>query len=243
MNISSQITSSSSVKHGAHCCLLLLTVIILGWSTGVFWSSAEKEKRNNLNPFEEYGLVATFFLYLTRLISFLVLPQTLFNFIGLVFYNAFPSSEKVRIKGSTVFAPHICFRVVTRGDFPDLVKFNVRRNRKTCDDARLTNFAFEVVTDKAIPELGGIGVREIVVPSSYRTPHGSLFKARALQYCLEPEVSTLTDQDWIVHLDEETVLTKRALGGILNFVMCGKHDFGQGVITYANDQVCQRLEY
>jgi egghead protein (zeste-white 4 protein) len=66
-----------------------------------------------------------------------------------------------------------------------------------------------------------------VVPSSYRTKSGALFKARALQYCLEEDVNVLSDADWIVHLDEETIVTEAAMRGILNFVLDGKHQFGQ----------------
>lgn len=43
--------------------------------------------------------------------------------------------------------------------------------------------------------------------------------------------------DWIVHLDEETLLTDNSVRGILNFVLDGKHQFGQGLITYANEEV------
>ena len=59
----------------------------------------------------------------------------------------------------------------------------------------------------------------------YRTKTGAKFKARALQYGLEPSVRILQDDDWIVHLDEETVLTHSALVGILNFVQDNKYTF------------------
>ncbi|GLV35548.1 egghead [Carabus blaptoides fortunei] len=45
------------------------------------------------------------------------------------------------------------------------------------------------------------------------------------------------DSDWIVHLDEETLLTENSVRGVLNFVLDGKHQFGQGLITYANEDV------
>lgn len=73
--------------------------------------------------------------------------------------------------------------------------------------------------------------REIDVPSSYSTKTGAKFKARALQYCLEDDVNVLRDEDWICHLDEETLLSSNAVCGILNFCEDGKHPFGQGVIT------------
>lgn len=40
-----------------------------------------------------------------------------------------------------------------------------------------------------------------------------------------------------MHLDEETLLTENSIRGILNFVMDGKHHIGQGLITYANEEV------
>jgi beta-1,4-mannosyltransferase len=40
-----------------------------------------------------------------------------------------------------------------------------------------------------------------------------------------------------VHLDEETIITENAVRGILNFIFNGKHEFGQGLITYANEDI------
>lgn len=84
-------------------------------------------------------------------------------------------------------------------------------------------------------------IREIVVPKEYRTKTGALFKSRALQYCLEDSVNVLNNNDWIVHLDEETLLTENSVRGIINFVLDGKHPFGQGLITYANENVVNWL--
>ena len=47
----------------------------------------------------------------------------------------------------------------------------------------------------------------------------------------------LNDDDWIVHLDEETLLTENCVRGILNFVSDGRHEFGQGLVTYASNPV------
>lgn len=102
---------------------------------------------------------------------------------------------------------------------------NIAINMKTCYDAGMENFIFEVrfsfsnfsfffyqvVTDNAINLPAQPRVREVVVPSSYRTKSGAKFKARALQFCLEDEVNILQDNDWIVHLDEETLLTHNAV--------------------------------
>ena len=44
-----------------------------------------------------------------------------------------------------------------------------------------------------------------------RTKSGAMYKARALQYCLEDDVNILQENDWIVHLDEETLLTQNSV--------------------------------
>ena len=123
----------------------------------------------------------------------------------------------------------------------DVFQENIALNMKTCYDAGMENFIFEVVTDRAINLTQQLRVREVVVPTSYRTKSGAKFKARALQYCLEDDVNILQDNDWIVHLDEETLLTHNAICGILNFCEDGKHQFGQGVITYANGEIVNWL--
>lgn len=62
-------------------------------------------------------------------------------------------------------------------------------------------------------------------------------QARALQYCLEDETNILSDNDYIVHLDEETLVTEDSMRGIINFASSGNHQFGQGLITYSNGNI------
>ena len=38
----------------------------------------------------------------------------------------------------------------------------------------------------------------------------------------------LKDEDFVIHLDEETVITEDAARGILNFISENKHAIGQG---------------
>lgn len=198
----------------------------------------DKEKAY-IDPWETYGILGATILYILRFLTFLTLPQVLCNFGGLILFNAFPG--KIKLKGSPLLAPFICIRVVTRGDFPDLVKENVSRNMNKCIDVGMENFMIEVVTDKAINLPKHRRIREVVVPAEYKTKTGAMFKARALQYCLEDNVNILADTDWIVHLDEETLLTENCVCGILNFVQDGQHQFGQGLITYANERIINWL--
>ena len=88
---------------------------------------------------------------------------------------------------------------------------NVDTNMETVAGVGLHNYIFEVVTDKALNLPPNARVREIVVPNGYRTKSGALYKARALQYCLEDDVNILRDDDWIVHLDEETLKTDNSV--------------------------------
>ncbi|KAJ8878582.1 hypothetical protein PR048_019163 [Dryococelus australis] len=224
---------SSRTKHFLHCLLLFTVIAVFELCTGGIRLGSSKAEY--LDPWERYGVVGTIVLYFLRLLAFLSLPQVIFNFVGLTIYNAFP--DKVILKGSPILAPFICIRIVTRGDYPQLVKANVSRNMMTCTQAGLENFIIEVVTDKSLGLPDRRRAREVVVPPKYRPKSGALFKARALQYCLEDGVNILADSDWIVHLDEETLLTENSVRGILNFVLDGKHHFGQGLITYANEDV------
>ncbi|XP_050442535.1 beta-1,4-mannosyltransferase egh [Adelges cooleyi] len=225
----------SWTKHLLHCALLVIVISVFEiWSGGVKLS-ADIQNTFNFNPWERYGFMWCLMLYLLRFLTFLPLPQVLLNFGGLTLYNAF--QDKVMLKGSPLLAPFICIRIVTRGDYPQLVKANVARNMARCLETGLENFIIEVVTDKYVGLPVHRRIREVVVPKSYKTKTGALFKARALQFCLEDNVNMLADCDWIVHLDEETLLTENSIRGILNFVLDGKHQFGQGLITYANEEV------
>lgn len=231
---------TSKTKHYLHCCLFITVIFVFEVFTGgIKLIDSAFVPATDINPWLQYGFFGTCVLYALRFVTFLPLPQVLFNFVGLTFYNAFP--DKVVLKGSPLLAPFICIRVVTRGDFPQLVKNNVTRNLNTCLSARLENFLIEVVSDKQLGLPQNRRIREVVVPAGYHTKTGALFKARALQYCLEEDVNELSDNDWVVHLDEETLLTENCVKGILNFVMDGKHQFGQGLITYANEEVVNWL--
>ncbi|XP_045492317.1 beta-1,4-mannosyltransferase egh [Colias croceus] len=225
------------ILHLLHCTLFLSFIFFFLVFAGAI--NLDDKEKVSIDPLETYGLLGAVILYIFRLLTLLTIPQVICNFSGLIFFNAFPG--KVKLKGSPLLAPFICIRVVTRGDFPKLVRNNVTRNMNTCLDLGLENFIIEVVTDKAIDLPKHRRVREVVVPREYKTKTGALFKSRALQYCLEDNVNILSDTDWIVHLDEETLLTENSVRGILNFVFDGQHPFGQGLITYANEEIVNWL--
>ncbi|CAE1234876.1 EGH [Acanthosepion pharaonis] len=231
-----QIKVASIQQKVQHLLVFTAMCIFIGlviYVTGGFQD--ESDPNQQINPIETYGWCLTILFYVLRALPCLSLPFTLSNFLGLTFFNTFPS--KPHLKSSPLLGPFICFRVVTRGDYPLLVRENVEQNLSTCIKVGLDNFMIEVVTDKPIHLQDMPRLRTLVVPYSYSTRAGSLYKARALQYCLESDINILSDEDWIVHLDEETVLTEDSVIGIFNFVADGNVEFGQGVITYAKDKI------
>jgi len=148
----------------------------------------------------------------------------------------------------------LCFRVCTRGDLPLLVKETCRRNAALLDSLGVPSI-IEVVSDNCLglPDtrdlkredlnhLTGCGhIVQMVVPPSYQTSRGALFKARALNYALKAGGSCLEDDDIIVHLDEETVLHCSAVRGIQGFTRVHPDRIGQGVIVYGHGDIVRTL--
>ncbi|KAL3096718.1 hypothetical protein niasHT_025146 [Heterodera trifolii] len=235
-------TLSPNLKYATHIIFFISWILFVEILYGVipFLDNAKSAVAfsidESFSPIERYGIVNTFLLYLLRFLSLLVLPQCICNSLGLILFNSF--KDRIKLKTTPLLAPFICFRVVTKGDYPDLVKVNLEKNLQMCYEAGLESFIFEVVTDKAIhlPHCSN-RVREIVVPHAYKCVLLLVVWSRALQYCLEDEVNIVRDEDWIVHLDEETLLSINSLNGILNFCEDGRHQFGQGVITYAQGDI------
>jgi len=226
--------STAEVKYVVHVIVFVSWIVLFEKFCGALtWGDTVEEIY--FDPFERYGTIITLFLYTLRLSSLLILPQCICNMLGLILFNGF--KDKVTLKATPLLAPLVCFRVVTKGEYKDLVKQNVQKNMETCYDVGLENFIFEVVSDKPLNMPMTQRFREINVPPSYTTKTGAKFKARALQYCLEDDVNILRDDDWVVHLDEETLLSANSVCGILNFCEDGKHPFGQGVITYAQGDI------
>ena len=200
------------------CCSLLFGLVIFS-----VYPAANVQAEPS-DHWQKYGWF-TIFLMGPPWLILLALPQSMFNFLGLVFFQSFPDPPKLKVTrvytiniiGSMLIfyrtltkfffwsypipysfwsiqydshtTSRICFRVVTRGDYPELVRNNCYRNINTCQDVGLRNFYVEVVTDKSISIAENESVREVVVPSNYTTRSGAMFKARALQYALEDEVN------------------------------------------------------
>lgn len=110
----------SKTKHFLHC-------LLFGTITTAFISASLKNQSEiAIDPWIEYGPALTIILYILRFVPLVALPVMIFYALGLICYNAFPG--KVKLQGSPLMSPLISFRVVTRGDYPDLVNSGVYKN-------------------------------------------------------------------------------------------------------------------
>ena len=175
-----------------------------------------------------YGLMLFFFM--------LSAPQVMITLTGLIFLSPFHKKD-IKPKFSSIDLPFICIRVVTRGTYPELVRKNVVKNIDVLKSCGIEKFIVEVATDQPLyieKQLDdyALNYKETVVPANYKSKFDTRKKARALQYCLEEGINTLSKEDYVVHLDEETLITTEAMKGIIKFILDGKHKLGQGIITY-----------
>lgn len=100
------------------------------------------------------------------------------------------------------------------------------------------SFSVELVVDVELTDsfFERNGCQTIVVPPKFETPCGSRFKARALQYACEMRRIREGDLShrWILHCDEETLITAQCLAGIHKFLKHPKSHLmcGAGEIKY-----------
>jgi len=170
----------------------------------------------------------------------MLLPWALADLFGwLLFRRHTWVTEEVKAGASPAVMSHlVSFRVVTRGDQPDVVAATVENILTTMGRRRIFPFYVEVVTDIPITTLAPHpSVQQIVVPEENQTTNGATHKARALQYAVEN--SLLRDDHWILHLDEESHITEQLVVGIRDAVVeeetTGEHRIGQGLILYHRD--------
>jgi egghead protein (zeste-white 4 protein) len=170
----------------------------------------------------------------------LLLPWALADLMGwLLFRRHTWVTEEVTAGESPAVMSHlVSFRIVTRGDQPDVVAATIENVITTMSRRSLFPYSVEVVTDLPINNLPAHpAVRQIIVPEAYQTSNGATHKARALHYALEH--SPLRDNQWILHLDEESHISDQLVVGIREAVTeeetSGEHRIGQGLILYQRD--------
>ncbi len=129
----------------------------------------------------------------------------------------------------------VSFRYMSRGTNPDSLRSSVASVHEVMKRLPLFPYIIEVcveVPQENLPE----GTIEMLLPASYRTANGTLYKGRALQYAMER--SEIADDAWIMHCDEESHIHESLVQGIYRAIReeeaSGRHRIGQGCILYYN---------
>ena len=73
-------------------------------------------------------------------------------------------------------------------------------------------------------ELLGLGLRVEITPATFKAQEAR-FKARSLEWFRT--ALQFRDDDWILHLDEESVIDKHTIRACIDFIERGEHDIGQ----------------
>ena len=199
----------------------------------LFWVCCTLVVRGiSLLAFEDGRQPVTVFEKLTSLGAYAWLGALPATVVGVVCWML-PRRKSIR-RGARAVENEVSFRIVSRGRNADAVAETVLACREAMASRPLFPYRIEVVTDMPVALPAGDDVHAIVVPDDYRTDAGALYKARALQYA--NEVSTLPDQGWVLHLDEESHPTSGVIGGIRDFIAdadeSGEARIGQGCILY-----------
>uniref|UniRef100_A0A646QCK4 Beta-1,4-mannosyltransferase egh n=1 Tax=Hemiscolopendra marginata TaxID=943146 RepID=A0A646QCK4_9MYRI len=220
------------IPHLMHCCILLIGFILFDYYIGGGYLVFVSENHETQN---DVLLINKLALYYRTILGLLLIPTTIFNLIGLFVFDSFQNEVKLKVNPSK--APFICFRFVTRGHYFELIKNNVEVLKNICFKLGMKRFVIQVATETQLPLKEDEYVKQTVIPKDYVTKSGALFKARVLQYCLEDGVNFLRDNDWIVHLDEETKASENSIKGILNFVSDGRYQLGQGMLIFLRENL------
>lgn len=143
-----------------------------------------------------------------------------------------PEFEITDLKTADYF--FLIFQITSKGTNARVVKRGIKSIHDSCNGI-LKNYRIAVVVEPEASISGNANI--IIVPKKFKTENGTLHKARANHYALllRREEGENTPYYWIYHMDEESVLTKQCLFGLLEFIIKSKKTrklIGQGEIVY-----------
>ena len=111
--------------------------------------------------------------------------------------------------------------VVTKGKNVDVLLRTYRMLEPLCGNG----VELCVVTDHPLP------VPHLLVPPEFQTRHAR-YKARALEYFRQQQ--RFGPGDWVLHLDEESVVDSRTVAACQDYCRRSPYIYGQGLILYNN---------
>ena len=102
--------------------------------------------------------------------------------------------------------------------------------QRTCSQALAAaqlDSRLETMILTAVPypiQLHDFGVRVEAAPTHFNPPKAK-YKARNLEYCRK--ILKLQDNDWVLHLDEDSLIDINSLRACVDFIECERYEFGQ----------------
>jgi egghead protein (zeste-white 4 protein) len=204
--------------------VLQLIILHLFTAGGIFWGLL-------FTDIFDYSTKTAWWSVLVKSFSILTIPTAFLIFCGMILPPLPVEPDKITDNNT-----QIVVRWTTRGTYPTLVRSVIARSYDALK--RYPNFRLEVVTETSVCVESHYSYitdqiyQEMVIPKSYKCPHGSQFKARGLDYGAK---KSLCDSNaYILHLDEESVVNDTLYLGVRQFISEHPGYIGQGVITYAN---------
>jgi cellulose synthase/poly-beta-1,6-N-acetylglucosamine synthase-like glycosyltransferase len=145
-----------------------------------------------------------------------------------VFVLAYRSKMVAKSPREEFGTPYLIFQITTKGNIP-IVQESVNRVNSVCEEIGYKKFEVWVVTDV---EEKFQNCRTITVPENFSCD--AVYKGRALQYAVEirkVEKRNTKDQ-YIFHLDDESLITKQTLCSTLSFLEDSPTPISEGLIIY-----------
>jgi hypothetical protein len=155
------------------------------------------------------------------------LPYTISSFIGLALFRTNPLNPAINTKDITLY-----ILSVTKGTNSSTIIRALNDMSYIKDDLKINGVTVKhylVLDEPCDPIYFDHGIKIVCVPQTFNTRNAK-YKARALEYFRK--YIKLENKDWILHLDEESVLLKNDLYHCIDFILEGTYKWGQGVILY-----------
>jgi hypothetical protein len=124
--------------------------------------------------------------------------------------------------------PYLIFQITTKGNIP-IVQESVDRVNSVCEEIGYKKFEVWVLTDA---EEKFQDCRTVTVPENFSCD--AIYKGRALQYGVKIRKAEKrnTDELYIFHLDDESLISKQTLCSALSFLEDSPTPISEGLIVY-----------
>ena len=195
-----------------------------------------------------------YILYFSKFLWFTGFLVVIANIIGLLIYGSprnkeLTNREQFLEQGGWNPRKRLVVTYVSRGDNVKALERSITASSTVLNNLGIEHM-IDVVTDVNVADQvkNTLNTHFHVVPEDYTTSSNTKYKARALHYLVEarkkPQHHSAAHPDtWILHLDEESVVTESAIVGIHNFINApvNRKRIGQGEIKYNAHQYNQNL--